>query len=80
MTGLIPLGGGITIGAPDDEATTLVPDPRAPIKIAPPPDPSPVLVLPSAGPAGGKGDKGDPGDSGLDDVPDLTLLFENGLI
>lgn len=80
MTGLISLGGGITIGPPGDDATTLVPDPRAPIKVAPPPDPSPVLVLPSAGPPGSKGDKGDAGDTELDDLEDLTLLFENGLI
>lgn len=75
MTGLIPGGGGIEILPPTDEATTLVPSPGEPIQIAPPPPPSPVLVLPAPGPAGKDGDA-----SGLDDLEDLTLLFENGLI
>lgn len=80
MTGLIPLGGGITIAPPEDDATTLVPDPRAPIKVAPPPDPSPVLVVPAAGPRGQQGNPGPAGDTNLDDLEDLSLLFENGLI
>lgn len=76
---LIPGGGGLEILPPRDEATTLVPSPVAPFRVAPPAAPSPVIVLPAPGPAGHDGVDGATGDVVDPDLLDLTTLFENGL-
>ena len=39
-----------------------------------------TVAVPLKGDRGDKGEKGEPGDAASDNLPDLTLIFENQLI
>lgn len=60
--------------------TALLPSPIQPITVKAPPQPSTGLIVAVAGAPGKDGEPGVPGAADYDDIPDLTLLFENGLI
>lgn len=59
---------------------TFMPDGVEVIQFVPPVEPETTAVLPGpAGPAGSNGADGEDGDGVIPDLPDLTILFQNGL-
>jgi hypothetical protein len=72
----------VTLNAPDGSVVITIPDTLPVILNVPDTD---EVVVPVAGPTGGLGPEGPPGPPGpvgnLDeDLPDLVLILENGLI
>jgi hypothetical protein len=68
------------VDAPTSAPQAVLDGPPMPV-VAPEVPRSATVVVPLAGPSGPPGIPGAPGEDGNgDDVPDLTVYFENGLI
>lgn len=74
-------GPAIKIAAPTGRPIRVI-SPDTSIRVINPTTAGPAVVVPVTGPPGHDGAPGAPGTPGTEpeDLPDLTLIFENGLI